>query len=85
MPSDSQKSPVNGKSYRKRVEASLKNNLAILIGLLAFLASAAAQSQNYKHFPGAAIDQKTMRTGIILSSTRMSISKWMLKTEDRTG
>ena len=39
----------------------MKNNLAILIGLLAFLASAAAQSQNYKHFPGAAIDQKTMR------------------------
>ena len=37
------------------------NRLAITIGTFALLASAAAQSQNYKHFPGGAADQSTIR------------------------
>lgn len=39
----------------------MNKRLAILIGLLTLFAGTVALSQNYKHFPGAAIDQKTMR------------------------
>ncbi|GMR17477.1 MAG: hypothetical protein BMS9Abin32_589 [Gammaproteobacteria bacterium] len=39
----------------------MNTRLAILTGVLALFVSATALSQNYKHFPGPAVDQKTMR------------------------